>query len=350
MLLQELLKKENNNIDLLRLIAALAVIYGHAFAITPQPPLVDFVGARIVGEYSGSVAVKFFFFLSGLVVTNSLIRNPSIFNFVGARAARLLPGLAVCILVTTFVIAPHFSTLAFSDYLRDRLPYSYAWLGMTFRPEWALPGVFAGNPLSAVNGSLWTLPSEANCYIALAALAALGALRWTWVATTATLGIIVVLTLIYLGVIHGLYVEKHETTLLQIYFFSGVTLCLVSPYVEISKWTVGGLLAVAYLLKSTVVYPTLLVSTLLVLGLWLSTTRAVRKIRLPGDYSYGVYLYGFFIQQCIKAAFPSLDLRWHQIICMFIALACGAVSWHFIERPVMQFWKQRSVFFGKFRR
>ena len=340
MLLQELLKKENNNIDLLRLIAALAVIYGHAFAITPQPPLVDFVSARIVGEHSGSIAIKFFFFLSGLVVTNSLIRNPSILAFVGARAARLIPGLVVCMVVTTFVVAPHFSTLAFSEYFGNRLPYSYAWLGMTFRPEWALPGVFASNPMPAVNGSLWTLPSEAKCYIALAALAALGAVRARWVATTVTLGIIVVLTLVYFGVVHGLHAEKKETSLLQIYFFAGVTLCLISPFIEISKWTVGGLLAVAYLLKSTVLYPTLMVSTLLVSALWLSTTRAFRTLRLPGDYSYGVYLYGFFIQQCIKAAFPSLDLRGHQIVCMFIALGCGALSWHFIERPVTQFWKQ----------
>ena len=189
MLVSGLLKKENNNIDLLRLIAALAVIYGHAYAITPQPPLIDFVGARVSGEYSGSIAVKFFFFLSGLVVTNSLMRNPSLFNFLVARATRLLPALLVCLAITAFAVAPLFSILPFAEYYADRLPYWYFWRSLTFRPEWALPGVFVGNPMTAVNGSLWTLPIEANCYLMLFLLFVaaiwMHGRRWLWVLMTA---------------------------------------------------------------------------------------------------------------------------------------------------------------------
>ena len=343
MLVKDLLQKENNNIDLLRLIAALGVIYGHAYAITPQPPLVDIVGAHISGEYSGSVSVKFFFFLSGLVVTNSLIRNPGLFNFVVARATRLLPALLVCLAVTTFVVAPLFSSVSFADYFTQRLPYSYFWRGLTFRPDWALPGVFLANPITAVNGSLWTLPIEATCYLILFAMAALQVFRTRAIGALAMIGVIAFLTLVYLGVIGGFAAPKTDATQLQLYFLAGGLFCLVGHFFEISKWTVCGLAVVAYLSKNTALLPTLQLATILIAGLWLSTTKALKAIRLPGDYSYGVYLYGFFVQQCLKAAFPALDLRWHQLLCMLIALACGAASWHLLERPAMRLWKRRTT-------
>ncbi len=342
MLVTDLLKKENNNIDLLRLIAALAVIYGHAYAITPQPPLIDFVGARVSGEYSGSIAVKFFFFLSGLVVTNSLIRNPSLFNFLVARATRLVPALLVCLAITAFAVAPLFSILPPEEYYSDRLPYRYFWRGLTFRPEWALPGVFAANPMTAVNGSLWTLPIEANCYLMLFAMAALQAFRTRMIGSLVTLGVMFFLTLVYGGMIAGFSAPKTEATLLQLYFLAGGLCCLVGHFIDVSIWTVVGLAAVAYLSKGTTIFPSLQTVVILIAGLWLSTTTTLKAFRLPGDYSYGVYLYGFFVQQCLKAAFPLLDLRWHQLLCMLIALACGAASWHLLERPAMLIWRRRA--------
>ena len=62
MKLSELLKKENNNLDVFRLVAACMVIYGHAYAVVPQAGHVDVV-ARLLGhDYSGSLAVKIFSF------------------------------------------------------------------------------------------------------------------------------------------------------------------------------------------------------------------------------------------------------------------------------------------------
>lgn len=85
MKLSELLKKENNNLDVFRLVAACMVIYGHAYAVVPQAGYVDVV-ARLLGhDYSGSLAVKIFFFLSGLVVTNSLLHKRDVLHFAIAR-------------------------------------------------------------------------------------------------------------------------------------------------------------------------------------------------------------------------------------------------------------------------
>jgi surface polysaccharide O-acyltransferase-like enzyme len=75
MLLNKVLQKENNNLDVFRVIAAVMVIYGHANAFLPGEGRGDIVARFLPFDYSGSLAVKLFFFLSGLVVTNSLIEK-----------------------------------------------------------------------------------------------------------------------------------------------------------------------------------------------------------------------------------------------------------------------------------
>lgn len=82
MLLAQLLKRDNNNLDLVRLIAACLVIYGHANAIVrPEVSGGDWVASMLVFDYSGSLAVKVFFFLSGLVVANSLLEKNNLLYF-----------------------------------------------------------------------------------------------------------------------------------------------------------------------------------------------------------------------------------------------------------------------------
>lgn len=69
------LDRRSNNFDLLRLIAASTVIFGHSFAISPSGSMLDPVLQILGFDPSGTVAVNFFFFLSGLVLTNSLLEK-----------------------------------------------------------------------------------------------------------------------------------------------------------------------------------------------------------------------------------------------------------------------------------
>jgi peptidoglycan/LPS O-acetylase OafA/YrhL len=339
MLLSHLLRRENNNIDLLRLIAALAVIYGHAYAITLQPPLGDLLNRLIEGEYSGSIAVKFFFFLSGIVVTNSLLRNPSLRSFAISRLLRLMPALLICLLLTCFVVAPLLSTLSASEYFSSPGVYQYLWHGLLFHPEWTLPGVFATHPNTAVNGSLWTLPIELTCYTTVFVIAALNFFRDRLVAFVVISALIAALILIYQGILPWQSPVRSETTLLKCYFFGGVWLCLLKDQFEIDVWKVGVLFAFVLVARNTSAWSTALVILIFIGALWTCSLPFVRDLRLPGDYSYGVYLYGFLVQQCMREIFPDMYLRTHQIVSMLIALILGALSWHLIEKPVMQRWK-----------
>ncbi|HDT2145692.1 TPA: acyltransferase family protein, partial [Enterobacter roggenkampii] len=73
--LDKMLRKENNNLNLLRVLLAIIVIYYHSFSIFDN----NFDGEfflKYTGMGIGSLSVKVFFFLSGMLVTKSYIKNP----------------------------------------------------------------------------------------------------------------------------------------------------------------------------------------------------------------------------------------------------------------------------------
>jgi len=72
----------SNNFDLVRLIAAVMVIYGHSFAISPKVGHSDLIVRATAGiAQSGSVAVAVFFFLSGALVTRSMVESSTPWSF-----------------------------------------------------------------------------------------------------------------------------------------------------------------------------------------------------------------------------------------------------------------------------
>ena len=61
-----------------------------------------------------------------------------------------------------------------------------------------------------------------------------------------------------------------------------------------------------------------------------------------GDYSYGIYLYGWPAQQLALMAFPDSSNALNTLLGCLIALAVAVPSWHLIERPAMRL-KERVV-------
>jgi hypothetical protein len=60
---------------------------------------------------------------------------------------------------------------------------------------------------------------------------------------------------------------------------------------------------------------------------------AARRLRPPGDFSYGVYIWGFVIQQVFVSRFPSAHPLVNALVCMPVAVCLGGVSWFAVERP-----------------
>ncbi|MEH4266789.1 acyltransferase family protein [Klebsiella aerogenes] len=88
-----IIEKGNNNLDIIRLFAALSVVTYHSFAINPEWGLYDPTKSLFGHTSTGGVAVKIFFFISGLLVTNSLLTKKSSIEFIVSRALRIFPGL-----------------------------------------------------------------------------------------------------------------------------------------------------------------------------------------------------------------------------------------------------------------
>jgi peptidoglycan/LPS O-acetylase OafA/YrhL len=67
------------------------------------------------------------------------------------------------------------------------------------------------------------------------------------------------------------------------------------------------------------------------------------------DYSYGLYLYGFVIQQTIVALFP-WSRQWapNFVVTMIVATGFAAASWHFIEKPAQKLKKHLPGFEARF--
>src|SRR5438309_1484228 len=93
--LSTVIERNNNNYNLLRLLAAICVIIGHSYAISPKDGWSDPLLQLIHFNYSGGVAVIVFFFLSGLFITTSIQKNPSIMRFAIHRVLRIFPALVV---------------------------------------------------------------------------------------------------------------------------------------------------------------------------------------------------------------------------------------------------------------
>lgn len=163
--LDEKIEGRSTNINMVRFLAAIGVLVAHAHTLADGS--MDLL-YQLTGVTWGSLAVSFFFFVSGLYVTKSLtVKKLSGRKYIFSRIRRIIPPLAVVILASVFILGPCMSTLGGGAYFGNINTWKYL-LNICLIPVHNLPGVFErGNLLSTVNGSLWTLPVEFLCYLFL---------------------------------------------------------------------------------------------------------------------------------------------------------------------------------------
>ena len=332
MKLQDLLKKENNNLDIFRLIAACMVIWGHAYAISPEAGSVDYIGQSLGFDYSGSLAVKIFFFLSGLVVTNSLIAKGSALQFATARFFRIWPALLATLLISAIIVGPVTSNLALSNYFSDSTTYQYVWNNLLLHTHYKLPGVFSGNSYKdVINGSLWTIPYEVAAYLILLALFLLGAFQ-------SKILPMLVFALILLDPLFGnrfLFTwlpQNHEIDLLAPCFAFGSLLAIYKDKIEVNARMLAGAWILAYLFKNQTFNFYFFYLALFIFILYVSHLKWVVDAKFKTDISYGIYLWGFPVQQTLAHIFPGQSVIFNQLSAIGMSILLGFLSWHLIEK------------------
>src|SRR5689334_3389618 len=105
--------KHDNAFDVLRLFAALTVIFGHAFRLTGE------IGPSFAGTGVATTGVKVFFVISGYLVAQSWMRDPNPARFLRRRLLRIMPGLVAVVALTAFVLGPLVTRLPLPAYFAD---------------------------------------------------------------------------------------------------------------------------------------------------------------------------------------------------------------------------------------
>ena len=330
----------DNNFNLLRIMAALAVLVTHSFALAIGTGAAEpFQGT--LGMTMGSIAVDVFFVTSGFLVTGSLLTRQNAREFLWARFLRVFPALLVMLLLTVFVLGPFFTSRSLLSYLIVSQTYRYLLSCATLVSgvQYNLPGVFDDNPFKqAVNGSLWSLPYEIRMYaillvgwLALRRIQPVGGRAFSAALASAVLvaGLFVLVRHIK-GLPADLFVR------LFFMFFSGAALYVLKERIVLAHsyfW-----LCILALLSSAMVSPRvffvvyLLTIAYAVLYLAYIPSRPVRTYNRVGDYSYGVYIYAFPVQQSVAALIPGVSILMLFLISSCITLSLAVLSWHLLER------------------
>ncbi len=334
-----------NNFDALRLFAALLVIWGHQFAIMGRPvPLI------LGGNEPGAVGVVMFFAISGYLVTLSWLADPHLLRFAARRALRIWPALCVVVLLCIVVLGPLVTTLPQAAYWKSAGTWDYLsniWL----KTRYALPGVFDGNPVaSSVNGPLWTIPLEVTCYAILAALGVCGITRTRWSGPA--------IFLILLGYLQWHYMDRpgrpmpEWSPLLQygIMFALGASLACLQAF-----WSSHRLIAAAVLIVALTLtrhygpsvisgQAWLLMAAGLSVILGSACAPVLHRVGHFGDFSYGMYIYAFPVQQLVVWSFANrLGFTAAISLTVFCTLVLAALSWHWVEKPALSFKPRRRA-------
>jgi peptidoglycan/LPS O-acetylase OafA/YrhL len=274
-----------------------------------------------------------FFALSGFLIAGSLERN-TLPAFLALRGLRIFPALAVEIVLSAIVIGTITTTLPLSAYFADPLFYRY-FLNLIGDVHFYLPGVFNDLPLpDYVNVQLWTIPYEMRCYLIIAALFTV--VRYPRIYFVGVFSSVAALTL-WTVKTHALPPVRElpagEGTMLVFSFLFGVALYLLRSFIPYNRLLFGGTLVLSWLLlqRSGTIYLATLPISYVTVFMGLQRPRRTIIIR-SADYSYGVYLYGFPIQQLVALTFPQWRFAsFNFAVSAPLALFCAWFSWTFIE-------------------
>lgn len=329
-----------NNIDGLRLCAALIVIFGHEFSIR------GFEQPVIFGSHVASLGVKIFFSLSGYLIAQSFERDPDAWRFFLRRALRIVPGLTACVLATVFLLGPLATPLGLDAYFRDPSTWVYLW-NIAFGFVETIPALFAGNPLpDAVNGSLWSLPPEAAMYglLLIGGIACSGSLLARAIVTLAAFFVFVAAVCAF-GLFGWNETLVYGTRLSAFcvvagFFCAGALLWQLRARVPLRLDVAAASGLVAWLSAGTLLFPLLepLALTYGLLAIGLRSTPGVRDAARFGDVSYGLYLYAYPLQQLTRQVFgPDTGFVPALGISLCATFLCAFVSWHCIEKRFLRY-------------
>jgi peptidoglycan/LPS O-acetylase OafA/YrhL len=295
---------------------------------------------------SSEVAVRSFFVVSGFLIFKSFEESSSTYSYFGKRLRRIYP--AYCsVIIACAVLGALLSSQPWQSYFGLGF-IKYIAANLVFLNFLApdLPSLFGQNPLSAVNGALWTLKIEVMFYLLVPlmvlAMRRLGYLR--------VLVALYLLSVAYFELVGHLAQKAGASGLLPeiqrqlpgqlAYFVAGALGYYYLPFFSRWGWRLAALAVLAFALQAwlpwTLLGP-LALATLVVFAACL--VPSLGNFGKYGDFSYGIYILHFPLLQTLVAS------AWFKgrpgsllLVSAALLLLLAVLLWKWVEQP----WLQRS--------
>lgn len=345
----------NNSLGVLRLVLASLVIFTHGFPLGGfgEDPLWNI--SR--GQASlGTIAVGGFFAISGYLVAKSG-QSTDFMQFAWRRSLRIFPAFWGVLFFAAFVVGPIiwlFDGHNLSSYFTLSVggPFTYVTSNFFLNiGTYGIHDIFATTTpyggltdSSVFNGALWTLSYEWLCYLVIGTLVVSGAIVRAKILIPIIAGGLVVVRVAFMvdetrvGQILPAFADPQLIWLLMVFMF-GATLAVYSRSVPYSNGLgiLSGVLFVVTLRYGGFEIIGLAAGAYFVLYLGAALPVWFQKIGRSSDYSYGMYIYGFVVQQ-VTAYFGLHKLGYvpYVVGCIVITFAFAWASWHLIEKRAMK--------------
>ncbi|QHS14343.1 acyltransferase [Shewanella sp. Arc9-LZ] len=319
--------KRDNNFDILRLFFAFCVVWHHYSVLNN----VEFY-FPLFEVFNSDVAVKSFFFISGILIWDSALRTKNVKTYFFKRLTRIYPALllvlSVCSLIFLFIGA---EPLNLASYL------SFSSVFLTFIQP-CVNGIFDNNVICAVNGSLWTLKLEVAFYIIIAlAVYFFKNKQFQFIMLLSLISL--VLDVAYsLGTLDNIpFISQLSNQIFfKLYFFgAGVFYYNYKEYIGVK--VLVSILLLSFLLQTFLnqsIFSTFLFvfSAVIILAFY----APYLNISKLGDISYGMYIFHFPLVQFlvfseVSTGDKAVDFLLFCIVLVFIS----KMSWDYVEKKCL---------------
>lgn len=337
-----------NNFDFLRLCFAFFVLLTHSYNLSGAGD--DPLGNLTSGQVNfSSIGLKGFFTISGFLIFESLIRSKGWIDYMIKRVLRIYPAL-IGVLIVCFFLGMILSPEPASLYIHDTSALSYVYVNLSlFLPmKFTIPNVFPTNHVrDGLNGSLWTIPYEFLFYILLSAL--LLVRRYPKLISILLGGAFCVAFCLKIKYNRFEYLwmtplpyEKKALIDFALLFIAGAFLASIGfQQFRYRRTMIAATIAasILFILLHRFSYAQFVLFPLMIISLGSLSTRGIAGLNgSMGDFSYGIYLYGFPVQQTLLRFFTLTPLQLLAAAAP-ITFAIAAISWFLIEKRALG-WKR----------
>lgn len=246
------------------------------------------------------------------------------------------------VLFSALILGPILTTSSIKAYFSDISFFKYLKTVFLFKIYYNLPGVFAHNPYpDAVNGALWSLPVEFCMYILVALFGLFNLFNKKYLYPT----IFASCFILFLFVFTGDWVDKNFIWAkgnwffqLMAAFFIASSMYTYRDKIKLSLPVFFGFLVVYFIGQKTDYRLLIHLLTLPYLVIYFAYAKIpfINKWGTYGDFSYGIYVWAFPVQQTISCLMlDKLNIYSYMAITFAITLLCGILSFKLIEKPAL---------------